>query len=767
MKKFMAQYRSFSVVLVIEVIMVLTMLVTSFRKPVTLLLDHSSMTAVDTAVGDDDEGCYITGRSSGKTSPREMVRSELFALPHGMYEVVVRYKAVFPEGDNGSDFAGSVQFGSQNLQEGFRCGEILLSSMKTSAADRLWVRSFNGVNDLEASVCFNGIGELRFSGMEIRELPLWRVVCLAGWLLFFAVADFIYVYFFTNNSYGNKQVIIGLGVTIFLSSLPLFTDFLYWGHDMDFHTARIWSLAEGIKNGHWIVPIQTEMVNGYGYATPLFYSQLFLYIPALIYCMGAPLQVCYQIYAFLANAAACLVCFYCMKGLFRNKRLALFGAFLYTFSSYRLADVYTRASVGEYTAMIFLPLILYGFARVYMADDKKITWRDYMPIVVGLTGIIRCHVLTCELSALCIGLFCLVTIRRTLQPKRLAALAGAALLTLAINAAFLIPFLSSLTMNLTVKANRVNQMQGHGTYFIQMLGMFMTSTGGSVKGTLDEMPMSVGLALIVGICVVIFCQAKKYDWGIENDMMLHVGTLCAGFAVISLVFSMHFVPWDSVRNISGILAKVLCMIQYPWRYYAFATVFGAFAAVAGIKVLSGYKGSTVVKLCCGVMIVLTSLNAGLYFTNFANEAKTVTVYGAMPTEIGYGEYLPTGTVMAELGERKIITDETLVTVEEYQYEDGVTSFWCRNLSGEEKTVGIPLLNYDNYHAYDLGSGQELEIRNGHNNCVDVVVSPDYEGMVEVRYEIPLLWKIGYAISAVSIMSVIVMAGMESGKRKRD
>lgn len=159
------------------------------------------------------------------------------------------------------------------------------------------------------------------------------------------------------------------------------------------------------------------MVNGYGYATPLFYSQLFLYIPALIYCLGAPLQVSYQIYAILINAASCLICFYCIKELFRNKRFALFGAILYTLSAYRLADVYTRASVGEYTAMAFLPLVLYGFARVYMTEEKKITWHDYMPIVIGLTGIIRCHILTCELTALCILLFCLLTIKKHFSHK--------------------------------------------------------------------------------------------------------------------------------------------------------------------------------------------------------------------------------------------------------------------------------------------------------------------------------------------------------------
>ncbi len=767
MKEWIAQNKGYTIVLAVEMLFVLIMLLVAFRKPTAYTLDNTNITILDDEVLLENDGSYhVIGTRMGEQSSQEVLRSVPFALPHGMYEVVVSYESIFGKESTCEDYTGSVQITSQKHRAGFQCSEILLQDIKTSMTDRLWVRSFNGVKDLEVHVLFSGVGELRLSAIEIKELSLWRFVCLFGWILLFAVADVGYRYFFTRNNYANKQIVIVLGLTIFFSSLPLFMDFLYWGHDMDFHTARIWSLAEGIKNGHWIVPIQTEMVNGYGYATPLFYSQLFLYIPALIYCLGAPLQVSYQIYAILINAASCLICFYCIKELFRNKRFALFGAILYTLSAYRLADVYTRASVGEYTAMAFLPLVLYGFARVYMTEEKKITWRDYMPIVIGLTGIIRCHILTCELTALCILLFCLLTIKKTFQPQRFLALVRAALITFAVNAAFLIPFLSSMTMNLNVKANQVNQIQEQGTYLVQALGLFMTATGGSVKGTLDEMPMSVGFSLIIGIGILLYCCAKRYDWEIERDKMLRFGTYCAGFAVLSILFSLRFMPWDSIRNISGIIAKMLCMIQYPWRYYAFATVFGVFAAVTGVKVISEYKGSVTVKLCCGIMLLFTMLNAGMFFRDFANEAKTITVYGAMPTEIGYGEYLPTGTVIEELKVRKVVTDETSVMVSGYQYIDGVTTFSCKNESKEEKVVEIPLLNYDHYHAYDKNSGQEFPIRNGHNNYVNIVISPQYEGEIEIRYVIPFLWKVGYLLSTVSVIGVIAIAGIARWKRRK-
>lgn len=102
----------------------------------------------------------------------------------------------------------------------------------------------------------------------------------------------------------------------------------------------------------------------------------------------------------------------------------------------------------------------------------------------------------------------------------------------------------------------------------------------------------------------------------------------------------------------------------------------------------------------------------------------------------------------------------------YQYKDGVTTFSCKNESKEEKVVEIPLLNYDHYHAYDKNSGQEFPIRNGHNNYVNIVISPQYEGEIEIRYVIPFLWKVGYLLSTVSVIGVIAIAGIARWKRRK-
>ena len=120
------------------------------------------------------------------------------------------------------------------------------------------------------------------------------------------------------------------------------------------------------------------------------------------------------------------------------------------------------------------------------------------------------------------------------------------------------------------------------------------------------------------------------------------------------------------------------------------------------------------KVICGVMALLTVLNMGHFYVVYGNEVQTTTVYGILDKNdyISSGEYLPTNTVGGYMNWRKIVTDESAVTVEDYNYTDGITTFLCTNTADKPKTVEIPLLNYDNYHAYALADGQELEIRNG-------------------------------------------------------
>ena len=64
------------------------------------------------------------------------------------------------------------------------------------------------------------------------------------------------------------------GITL-LACLPLFSNYLYFGHDLEFHMQRIAAMAAELSYGQFPVRLTTTTLNGYGYASPLCYCELF------------------------------------------------------------------------------------------------------------------------------------------------------------------------------------------------------------------------------------------------------------------------------------------------------------------------------------------------------------------------------------------------------------------------------------------------------------------------------------------------------------
>ena len=110
---------------------------------------------------------------------------------------------------------------------------------------------------------------------------------------------------------------------------------------------------------------------GHGYVSPLFYGDIFLYIPALLFLAGVPIFRVVNIYVLLVNLTTVLLCYYSFKGLFKDKYWGMFATICYALAGYRLTNIYVRSALGEYTAMAFLPLCIYGLYRIYVNKTEK------------------------------------------------------------------------------------------------------------------------------------------------------------------------------------------------------------------------------------------------------------------------------------------------------------------------------------------------------------------------------------------------------------
>ena len=91
-----------------------------------------------------------------------------------------------------------------------------------------------------------------------------------------------YIYFAKNSEPKRLAVIITLIAVSVYATYPLFSDYLSYGQDLNFHLFRIEGIKDGLLSGQFPVRVDPTHNNGYGYITASVYPSLFLYFPALL-----------------------------------------------------------------------------------------------------------------------------------------------------------------------------------------------------------------------------------------------------------------------------------------------------------------------------------------------------------------------------------------------------------------------------------------------------------------------------------------------------
>ena len=225
-------------------------------------------------------------------------------------------------------------------------------------------------------------------------------------------------------------------ITACIFCIPYFVkDLLPVEHDTFFHLSRIEGLAKAIQHGDYLPAVYPEKNGMFGYTSPLFYCDIFLYPPALLYIAHVPLSICYKILIFTETFLAaytiqCLV--YRISVSFTAGTLACFA---YTFANYHVTDVYVRGALGEVQAMVFLPALLEGLYILFYEEDT----RHYGLIIAGLS----CLVLTHNLTFLLAVVLCIVFFLCNLQKKEACiSFLKASFLAFLFTAFFSIPMLS-------------------------------------------------------------------------------------------------------------------------------------------------------------------------------------------------------------------------------------------------------------------------------------------------------------------------------------
>lgn len=531
-----------------------------------------------------------------------------------------------------------------------------------------------------------------------------------------------------------------LGIVIPLCGVQTFL-----GHDVYFHMTRMEALAQEIEAGNIPARLYYFVYDGYGYASPMFYGDLFLIIPALLILCGVPMPLAYKAFMIICLCACVLIAYYCGKKMFGTKTAGVCFAFTYAVSSYFAVDVFTRAAIGEMQAFVFVPLAFLGLHSIL--NDNGRQWY-FLPI--GLAAVLMSHLITSVMTAFFLLVYALLHSAKIYKkPVKIAAIFGCAAVFVLISASFLLPMVEQLA----------------DTKFLSTDGSSAT-----IFGTMEQRSMTVRQLFS------LFNLNEEHEYWIPNGIgylplilvvfrlfVLRKVKFCMGDAYfITANFCLFMIsglfPWEI-----EIFQKIMGTMQFPWRIMLFATLFLALAAADYSKRVEKQDAAVYACLVCAVGIcAFGSVFVPRYHTYAQYEKNNQTVVYYKDKNIGFnigtGEYLPTGTSRTQLYHRGSVIKSDGNNLSFTQEKNG--DIYVPIKYGDETGtyLDLPLINYKGYTAVFTdkdGNEMPLDIFYGDNNVVRIYLKDiKTDGTLYVTYSGTAIQHISFVLNVISVILLV-------------
>ena len=648
-------------------------------------------------------------------------------------------------------------------------GTNLYSGLNHTCFD-MWVKM--DASDLSMIVYFGGEGSLTVQNLTIYETNAMARI----WLFLIVVTSIVInivcflIRYNKEHPFSQKtiNVAFGLAIVIMIGAYPLMTDVIISGGDTGFHLLRVEGIKDALFNGQFPARIAPQWQHGHGYAASIFYGETLLYVQAFLRMIGFTILTSYRIYQFLLLAATVLVSYYCFAKMFREAYIGLLCSALYSLSVYRIYKTFQVGAYGESSAILFLPLIAYGFYKVFTEDiHAKEYKRSWIPLTIGFTGLIQSHMLSCELTGAFTILLCLILWKRVFRKQTFMVLAKTVIYTCMVSAWFILPFVDyMLTGDFQIHHVSGRTIQERGLYLAHLFKVFVES-GNEVffaeHGMLESDPQTVGISLLFGLGMWFWlCFSKKKHLLKTEDW--DTGKIAALFAMLSMLFSLAAFPWNKLHFINPITATLISSLEFPHRFLTIGTV--SLTVLCGVvgKCLMVQQEEEVEKekknwfaMYAFVMTLLLMVSSVHLMNDMLDSRGFFRVYNIEGMGVGYvssGEYLPYGTDTAQMLYKDYIAEENL-QVHAYEKDGLFVSVNCSNTSKREAFLQLPLLYYKGYTAYDAESGDKLTLYDGNNHMVSVAVPTGYEGDIHVEFISPWYWRVAELLSLVVFIVFLV------------
>lgn len=521
-------------------------------------------------------------------------------------------------------------------------------------------------------------------------------------------------------------------VSIMLCFYPYLKPGVFGDLDSDaaYHLSRIESLAETLRNHVFPVKVHSSLCYGYGYGTGFFYSNCFLYLPAILIILGFDLGTAYKIFLLLIMIITYITGFYSTWKLTRHLYASAAVGGLILLSPSMISTTYYISSLGHTMAMPFIILCVTGLYIILERNEKP--WI----FIAGFWGLIMAHTITLVLTfGICFIMVLCYSSKLIKNPVILKRLIFSVVMVAGMSASYWAPMLEQYN----VQQYKVSQPWTNVTDNVLGIGIFFES--------------GYGPGIFVSACLlfIIFYLI----WGVIRKRNIEkIDFILTGLAVLLSCLVMCDWFWNVFKNI-------LNFIQFPFRLFYLITVLVILEL--GI-IISRIK----IKECLMILLIafIIFINTGIVYYDFSDVFKGERAFFVdrkITDEVrGVGageEWLPidcSGTNF-ENGEKAIADDGSGA---DGSKEAGDTVFNVY-VDLNKQYYDIPYVYYYGYRAYlteENGTVTELEVRKSENQDGKVrVLMPEDKigvGKITIAYRKTFVQKISYLISILFYLIVI-------------
>ncbi len=680
----------------------------------------------------------------------EQVASPMFPLGVGTYEVFVTYQT---NTLNNLSWVQSQKSGYYNIESAKRQMENRDTTTSYTISVKYPTKDARVFFDLPER------GTLQVVSVSVKTAKgsVWAGFSeLLAWISLLD-ALLLFHFFWKKADVENRKTVLAIAGIAAFASFPLFTDFITIGHDLQFHLLRIDGIAQGLLSGQFPVKIQPNWMSENGYAVSVFYGDFLLYLPALLKLYGFSVQNAYKIYVIVINVLTTMIAYFSFYGITKRKTEAMVASAVYTLSAYRLIELYIRSALGEFSAMMFLPLIAYGLYQIYQdnvdqnsVDQNRIAW---ICLATGFAGLLQTHLLTTEMAGFFTVFLCLILWRKTFKKKVLLLFCKAGMVALLLSLGFLIPFLQYMRLPFVINDSlRLSErIQSRGVFPVQIFMLHGTEDAASMiaeQGTYKEMPLILGVSFAVILLLFLYLISKERNAVSKQSKMIFLLSLFALFLCTTLF------PYDAICALSEKLIYVTTVIQFPWRFFTIASLL--ITVLFCFLVLDLYKTKTFVPYLpffLSLLVVLTLTQGGFLLGEYLRTNQTWHVYQGSELndrDLVGREYLPRETAVEDLTTKPQVTEG----IKLLQYEKKYNTVTVEVEADQDGLLTIPLIYYFGYQIESKGVGPSTALEKTSNGTIQIRIPKGYQGIVQIYFEEPFLWRAGEFVSLLSLIGLI-------------